>query len=296
MDWFRFYGESKDDPKIKRIARELKRPYYEVLGAWTVILCWASDSPVRGALMLTETEPLTADDLADYMGCDVELAREFIGQFSRSEMDMLALDDGVISVSNWDARQHINDTSAERTREYRRRKRAGRQTKSPEDETPPDPSVECDGHGDVTVTGCDGHGDVTVTPPESESALSLSMLTHVEREETESETESSSPRPSLVEGTARAPTEVRCRDDDDSSETILIQLYEPGDVPAEQWAELASMIRESGRERVRKYLREARKREVKGGRVLSYVSRCLENAKEAAGARRGKPGTEDYGL
>lgn len=117
--WFRFYNEALDDPKVQRLPSHLFR-------TWVNLLCLASQS--NGNLP-------SIDDIAFRLRLSV--------QDAESHMSDLILA-GLIDITesgriphNWSKRQFASDTSAERTRKYRDRKR-----KMPCD-------VTCD--GEVTV-------------------------------------------------------------------------------------------------------------------------------------------------
>jgi hypothetical protein len=147
MGWFRLYDQMAYDRKLQRIARELNRPYPYVVGAWTLILCIANDSPVTGKLMLTVTEPVRHGDVTVTLQCDECDVTLLFNAFI--EKQLLALEDGIYSVVNWNKRQFKTDTSATRTRKWRDSKRGVT-------------SLQRHGDGDSDVT-CDGSGDVTVT-------------------------------------------------------------------------------------------------------------------------------------
>ena len=141
------------DRKLIRISRETGHSYLEILGFWTGILCMASESPVRGVLMLTANTPQSIDDIADALRVSSELVNELLAPMLRPQMDMLCMtEDDAIEVLNWNNRQFERDSSAQRTAEYRERKK-----RHPSHVTSPKTDVT------VTVTACDGHSDAIVT-------------------------------------------------------------------------------------------------------------------------------------
>ena len=145
--WFRMYSEVLSDRKVDRAASISGLSRMEILGAWTGLLCLASDSPVRGVLLLTETMPLTTAEIAEYVGTDTETLDIALDAFER--LGMLALDgDGVYSVCQWSGRQYESDTSTERVRKFRGRK--GEQTSATVDVQPVREAAQRSGN--VTVT------------------------------------------------------------------------------------------------------------------------------------------------
>lgn len=109
--WFRLYTEAFSDRKLRRLAPAERWLFVAVLGA-------ARQSPVPGVLLITETEPLTVEDLADFAGMkerDVTVAIE--------KMDRLGLvyerSDGALVVTKWEARQFEADDVTARTRKHR---------------------------------------------------------------------------------------------------------------------------------------------------------------------------------
>jgi hypothetical protein len=119
--WFRFYSETLKDRKIERICRLSTLPKMAVVGAWSIVMAIANDSPIRGALLLTGKYPLSLEDLAQEFGCDLEIATELIEHFI--DLEMLDLVDGVYHVTHWHRRQFTSDSSTERVRLFRERRK-----------------------------------------------------------------------------------------------------------------------------------------------------------------------------
>lgn len=190
MEWFRFYSEALHDRKLGRVCRISGQDKARVLGAWTVILCLASESPERGRLLIAEDMPLTQDEILDEMGLDgdgVEIleAMEAVGMI---EVDQ-SCGCGCYQVAAWGKRQFEEaDNSTERVRRFRERQRqeAGQNQDDesggpvPEPVDPPDNGGEKDeSHllhetlqkqdGNVTETLLKRYRNVSETPPESES-------------------------------------------------------------------------------------------------------------------------------
>lgn len=100
--WFRLYGEMVRDVKLRRLT-----PGQRWL--WVVILAAASDSPVRGVLMLTEAVPLGWDDLVDASG--LKLKEVESGTDLMQELDMIDFDSEAKAwfVPQWSERQYESD-------------------------------------------------------------------------------------------------------------------------------------------------------------------------------------------
>lgn len=129
MDWFRFYSEALDDPKVQRLAGELFK-------GWVNLLCLANRGKPRG--MLPEL-----GDIAFALRLSEAQARKLVDELVRH--GLLDNHDGLLVPHGWAVRQQHSDTAesaAERKRRQRDRERKSR-------------GCHSDGHGD-------GHGDVTV--------------------------------------------------------------------------------------------------------------------------------------
>jgi len=63
--WLRLYTEITRDRKLRRLD-----PVYRWV--WITILCMAKESPMPGALLLSEGVPVTADDIADEAAVSTE--------------------------------------------------------------------------------------------------------------------------------------------------------------------------------------------------------------------------------
>jgi hypothetical protein len=151
--WFRFYSEALTDRKIERICRNTDEPKVVVIGAWAILLALANDSPQRGALLLTDDIPVTAEDIAADLGIDIVRAGLLVHQFVRLGL-IAESEGGVMSVTNWDARQFKSDSSAARTRKYREGKADGETTGND--------------YKKVTVTSQGRHSDGPDTDTETE--------------------------------------------------------------------------------------------------------------------------------
>jgi hypothetical protein len=156
------YNELLTDAKVKYLMAATAQPKPLVIGVWTSILILANQSPVRGSLMITKTMPLPMTQIAGEIGLgETELAHIF-GVLL--ELDMVSLEDGVYSVTNWDTRQFTSDNSTARVRKHRAKKKGGNE--KPEQEPGHKPNEYT-----KRYTGVASNHDETlhVTPPESES-------------------------------------------------------------------------------------------------------------------------------
>jgi len=138
--WFRFYSESLRDRKLERISRVTGQPKALLLGVWVTLLSLANDSPIPGALLLTEDIPLELDDLCLETDLDHDTLAPIIDRFIA--LQMLSQEEGVYIVTNWDKRQFKSDSSRERVRRHRARHATD------------DPS---DSNDDVTLQGSCGN-------------------------------------------------------------------------------------------------------------------------------------------
>ena len=131
--WFRFYSETLHDRKLERIARVTEEPKALLVGVWATLLALANDSPERGVLLLTDDLPLVFADLCLETGLTSETLGDIIEYFIA--MRMLSLEEGIYYITNWDKRQFISDSSADRVRRYRERQAVTNQGSSNDDVT-----------------------------------------------------------------------------------------------------------------------------------------------------------------
>jgi hypothetical protein len=104
------------------------------------VLSLAAQSPMRGALLIADGEPVTDTDLAEEATIPVKDARAALASFRR--LGMLEKDDqGVEWVHDWDSlnRDPKPSDSPEETRERKRRQRARERGSRSESETAPPP-------------------------------------------------------------------------------------------------------------------------------------------------------------
>lgn len=148
--WFRLYSEVLSDRKIQRICNSTQQPKALVIGTWATILAMASDSPERGKLLISEGLAITFDEIVFETGLDSKTCTSLMDAFIAT--NMLCKADGIYVVTQWEARQFASDTSNERVRQFREKKRQ-QQGNNPKQL-----------NGDVKR-----NGNVTVTPPESDT-------------------------------------------------------------------------------------------------------------------------------
>lgn len=107
--WFRFYTETLHDPKVRKLPDDLFR-------AWINLLCVAAKNggalpemeEVADELRLTVTDALTVTEALQNLG--------FINAVTNQHAT-------TFKMNGWEKRQYVSDTSAERMRRYRQRKR-----------------------------------------------------------------------------------------------------------------------------------------------------------------------------
>lgn len=123
MPWFRYYSETARDRKFAVIARMTEIDRLTILGAWSLLLCMANDSPIRGSLYATETRPFTNADIADDLGMEIDATSTLLDALRH--MEMLGVDENsALFILNWDKRQFVSDNSTERSRESRERRKS----------------------------------------------------------------------------------------------------------------------------------------------------------------------------
>lgn len=108
--WMRLYTEIRHDRKIRRLPPSLR-------WLWVVIMTMAKDSPEPGWLKLSCNVTVTVDDLVDEADIPLQEVNDGIKVFT--EQEMLEKIDGVYHLVNWDKRQYVSDSSAERVRKHR---------------------------------------------------------------------------------------------------------------------------------------------------------------------------------
>lgn len=107
-------------------SRTIRRLDDAEFRSFIAALCLAGESPVRGCLLVSEGEPLTAHDIADEAGVDEAVVESMVSKLL--QLDTLTRDDvrGCLRFVNW---SNFNPAprpsdSREATRERKRRQRA----------------------------------------------------------------------------------------------------------------------------------------------------------------------------
>lgn len=121
--WFRLWSDTLADRKLKRAARSLELPKATVLGAWTITLCLANDSPERGKLMVGVSDWLSAEEIEDELELGAEVGAALLSAFV--SLGLLHCHNLGYEVANWDKRQFRSDgKSTARVRRHREKKAA----------------------------------------------------------------------------------------------------------------------------------------------------------------------------
>lgn len=142
MNWFRFYSEALDDPKVQRLPGDLFK-------AWVNLLCLANKGRIRGVL------PSTCD-IAFALRMDEGQVESIVDRLIAAELlEYNALGDLV--PHGWEGRQAASDDAAAR-------KRAQRAKTEQAPDTDPDPSGVCPVTSPVTRNGTSTEA-VPVTRP-----------------------------------------------------------------------------------------------------------------------------------
>lgn len=110
MKWFKFYGQDYlSDPKMLSLSSSER-------SCWITLLCYSSVNDDGKITFMSEQQLMLQAGL-DFT-CD-EWERT-VGVFEKlKKLQMITIDDGVITVVNWQKRQEINLTGYERTKRYR---------------------------------------------------------------------------------------------------------------------------------------------------------------------------------
>ena len=173
LSWFRFYGEARTDMKISRVCVLSKQPKGLVMGAWTILLCLASDSPERGQLLISEDMPVTIEEIIFEIGIDDEAGKALINAFIK--VDMLTLEGDIYGISKWNDRQYSSDSSTNRVRRFRKRQRQ----EKPETRNRNVPGGEGDDYPKRSRNDDETFRNVPVTPPESESESETNSINNI---------------------------------------------------------------------------------------------------------------------
>lgn len=140
MPWFRAYTEMVDDEKLRLLA-------FEDRWHFVALLC------LKGQGLLDEGGPLLMRKVAVKLGLSVREVEEVARRLAEVEL----IDKSTLQPLAWDDRQMKSDSSAERVKAFRERKKQAGQNggKTPEIECNDDGNARCN----VTVTAQDTDTD-----------------------------------------------------------------------------------------------------------------------------------------
>jgi hypothetical protein len=107
MEWFRFYDEALDDPKVQKMPATLFK-------YWVNLLCLANRGTPRGAL-----PPI--GDIAFALRIDDETAEKLMLELRKR--DLIEDVEGLTYPHNWNARQFKSDNTTARVNEWRKQRK-----------------------------------------------------------------------------------------------------------------------------------------------------------------------------
>lgn len=102
--WFRLYVETVHDLKLRRQPPEVR-------WVWIAVLACARQSPEPGVLLVSNSVPMTVEDIADVAAVSADTVAFAVDKFI--EADMLHVDgESRMAVINWTSRQFESDNRA----------------------------------------------------------------------------------------------------------------------------------------------------------------------------------------
>src|SRR5689334_10198587 len=110
--WFRFYVEACHDRKLRRL-----KPAERWL--WVAVLAIARQSPLPGILLISEREPFTVEDVADFAGMSERETRQGMARLEYAELIDVDPELGAWFVPAWNDRQFESDDVTARTAKHR---------------------------------------------------------------------------------------------------------------------------------------------------------------------------------
>lgn len=165
--WFRFYSETIRDEKFELMTEESEFDYLAILGGWSLLLCLANASPIRGSLYITTQKGYTKQRIINLLKLSNEAGEKLINLFI--EYGMIDIDENqVYRIKNWNYRQSPSDTSNERVQRHRKKKKEEQQQKE-------DCNVTC--NNDVTLHVTDDSSSSSSSASESFSLNDLNCIT-----------------------------------------------------------------------------------------------------------------------
>jgi hypothetical protein len=158
--WFKLYPEVMKDEKLILAAARTHHTFLEVLGAWTMMLCIAARSPIRGVLMLADQVPCLETDLAILCHLEIESMDLLIRAFQQMEMIDCDESTNIITLLNWEERQETKEDRIKRLhREAQDRYRLNK-------------TITCDGECDSEMIA----GDADVMHDSISISISKSLI------------------------------------------------------------------------------------------------------------------------
>jgi len=154
--WFRFYTEALYDRKLRRLKPEQRWLWVAVLGA-------ARQSSRPGHLLVSDDEPMEAEDLADIAAMPAEDVERTLPLFDRAGMIHRDPESGAWVVTNWGDRQFESDNTTARTRRHRAKERSMERSMERSIAVPGNDSPAFDGTPPDTETDTDNPPN----PPQS---------------------------------------------------------------------------------------------------------------------------------
>ena len=263
--WFRFYGETVDDPKAQRLPPTLFK-------SWVNLLCIASQN--GGSLPSLE-------DIAFKLRLDEATAQEHIDELIRAGL----IDDaaGVLEPHNWNGRQYVSDNSTERVRKHRKKKDETDQ--HVDDETPWNVSLKQECNVSVTPPDTETESD-TDTEPDKKNNIQTNLESVAARE----------PDPTVVPLVRPSDHFLECKKAfNGSTSDMLAEIAQhmnanPDEAHVSQW--LASLLRANGTEAVQQsyqMLLTARAEQKPIARVLPWWSKTAATLKANPAVKPKKP-------
>lgn len=113
QNWFRLYREIIHDPKLRRTPVAQR-------WLWVTILCLADDD---GVVRLAEGTPYSIEDLADLARVAVKDVEAGLKRFDQDHLRMIERLPDAIIILRWSKRQFKSDSSTERVKALRDRRR-----------------------------------------------------------------------------------------------------------------------------------------------------------------------------
>jgi hypothetical protein len=125
--WYRFWNETIDDRKLRRIAQGTEQPLVTIIGSWSVIMALANNDHRRGYLMLADGLPYSHQDVISYMGVGLgdDETHEILKAFVDIRMVDIDEEEGAYYIPKFPERQFESDYSTPRVQDWRERKKSG---------------------------------------------------------------------------------------------------------------------------------------------------------------------------